>query len=336
MLVEGLVTVVLHSAGTKAPRPPVRLAMAAALIGANGQKQYEPPTIETVPTPSTPPSPGVLSAPPPQQGIASTPLVPEQPGVPVQGKLPAPLAGSERMQMAQAAPSNSEILQRLDRLEQENQRLRKELEASKGQPALPAVPNAPPRGQAPAQMVSGWRVSLYPWNPDGYVTGSPLAVFNVRNQRFDAALGQRPLKLDRRYQVDTGRNATNEMFVYRFEGWLHVTRPGRHEIGFDVTCGLGHPCNLVVKIGGVQLINIRRQNLENKILLAGLDLTPSDYQVEVTFGLANNRFVKFDPHNKVLFYPLYRPPGEYNLRDFGPGELLTESNPSIPYGPPAR
>ena len=93
--------------------------------------------------------------------MASAPVVLEQPGVPVQGKLPAPLAGSERMQMAQAAPSNSEILQRLDRLEQENQRLRKELEASKGQSALPAVPDVPPRGQAPAQMVSGWRVSLY-------------------------------------------------------------------------------------------------------------------------------------------------------------------------------
>lgn len=336
MLMEALVVAAVGVHPPRSSGPRVRLAMAAALIAGNGQKRYEPPTIETVPSPPIPPESGTLPAPPPQPGIGSPSVVPDQPGVPVRATLPAPLASSERTQVAQAAPSTSDILQRLDRLEQENQRLRQELEASKGNSTQPTPPGSSPRGQAPAQMVSGWRVSLYPWNPEGYVTGSPLAVFNIRNQRFNATLGQRPPKIDRRYEVDTGVNATNEMFVYRFEGWLHVTRPGRHEIGFDVTCGFGHPCNLLVKIGGVQLINIQRQNLENKILLTGLDLTPSDYQVEVIFGLSNNQFIKFEPRNKVQLYPLYRPPGDYNLRDFGPGELLTESSPSIPYGPPSR
>lgn len=35
-------------------------------------------------------------------------------------------------------------------------------------------------------------------------------------------------------------------------------------------------------------------------------------------------------------YPLYRPPGEYNFRDFRAGELLTEASPSVPYGMPQR
>ncbi|MFG1225660.1 hypothetical protein [Xanthobacter wiegelii] len=335
MLIEGLVVAALGAPQIESARPPVRLAMAAALIAGNGQKRYEPPTIEEVPAPKTPPEAARLPAPPPQQGLARAEIVPEVPGVPVRQTLPAPIAGSERRQLAQAAPSTDDILRRLDRLEQENQRLRQELEAEKKRAAGPATGGSTlqPR-QAPAQMVSGWRVSLYPWNAKGYVTGSPLVVFNIKNQRFDATLGQRPP--DRGDIVQRNQRATNEMFVYRFEGFLHVTRPGRNEIGFDVTCGFNHPCNLVVKMGGVQLINIQHQNLENRILVAGLDLVAGDYPVEVTFSLASNRFIKFDPRNRVQLYPLYRPPGEYNLRDFGPGELLTESNPSIPYGLPAR
>lgn len=336
MLVVGLVAATL-TAGTG--QFPVRLAMAAALIAANGQNRYEPPSVEEVPPPSVPPRSGTVPAPVPQQTVPDNAVVPTVPGVPVPRALPAPITGSEQRRMAQTEPSANEITQRLDRLEQENQRLRQELEAAKksgdGSPSAGVrSPSSLNPSQAPAQMVNGWRVSLYPWNADAFVSDSPLVVFNIRNQRFDATLGQRPY--DRSRLVERRQRATNEMFVYRFEGWLHVTRAGHHEIGFDVNFGFDHPCNLIVKVGGVQVINIQRQNLENKLLVAGLDLEQKDYPIEITFGLAHNRFIKFDPSGQVRLYPLYRPPGEYNLRDFRPGELLTEASPSVPYGPPAR
>lgn len=98
--------------------------------------------------------------------------------------------------------------------------------------------------------------------------GRPADVVNLRNQRFNATLGQRQLnRSSERHQ-----RATDEMFVYRFDGWLHAARAGRYELGFEVTCGFEHPCNLVVKLGGQQLVSSRGRKFNNTLLQTGIDL----------------------------------------------------------------
>lgn len=341
MLVTAPVSAALFVPGDGALSP-VRLAMASALLMGNGQQRYEPPTIEQVPRPEVAPQPGVLLAPPPQLKMSDLAVAPQaDTGVPVMGRLPAPIARTEAVarfdRLVQAPASNEEILKRLERLEQENQRLKQELSAGKGGAVGAATTVVPPSAiqgrQAPPQMIGGWRVSLYPWNRDAFIGGGATSVFNLPNQRFDATLGQTPY--DRSKDWNRVHMPSTEMFLYKFEGWLHVIRAGRHELGFEMNCGFEHPCNLVVMLGGVQLINRRDQKFENTLLQAGLDLEAGDYPVEVVFGLSQNRFMKFEP-KRASIYPLYRPPGEYNFRNFGPSELLTEASASIPNGMPRR
>lgn len=337
MFATGLVLGVLAGG---APLAHFERTMGMALIAGYGPEHYEPPKVEQVPTPDIPPAASQMPAPAPQITVSDM-AVPKQAdtGRPVQGSLPAPIAASEGPprfdQLAQASPSNEEILRRLERLEQENQRLKQELDTARSASPLPAAPPSPgslqPR-QAPAQMIGGWRVSLYPWNRESSTTGGATSVFNMPNQRFNATLGQAPPNPNNWNRV---HRPSTEMFVYKFEGWLHVTKPGRHEVGFEMNCGFNHPCNLVVDLGGVQLINKRAVNFTNTILQAGLDLERGDYPIEVVFGISQNRFINFQPAG-VSIYPLYRPPGEYNFRTFGPSELLTEASPSIPNGMPRR
>ncbi|OYZ99751.1 MAG: hypothetical protein B7X99_06770 [Rhizobiales bacterium 17-65-6] len=329
MLVSSLAAVGLLVASE--PSVLVHRAMAAMIIGGNGQTPYEPPKPEVVPAPAEAPQATPLPAPLPSIARVPPPKPPAPDGRPRPGTMPAPIAGApEPPRRLAQAPSNEEILRRLEQLEQENRQLKQQMNSGAG--AAPAGTLQP--HQIPAQMVPGWRVSLYSWNREGEARGGPLTSFNLRNQRFNATLGQRPL--NRSSVRERHQRATDEMFVYRFDGWLHAARAGRYELGFEVTCGFEHPCNLVVKLGGQQLVSIRDKKFNNTLLQTGIDLEAGEsYPLEVTFGISQNTYFKFKPM-AVTLYPLIRPPGELNFRDFGPGELLTEAKPGVPYGMPPR
>jgi hypothetical protein len=153
----------------------------------------------------------------------------------------------------------------------------------------------------------------------------------MRNQRFTATLGQGPV--DRKNLMQRRSGATNEMFIYRLTGWLRVSTPGQYQLGFETTCKSQHSCNLVAKLGGQQLMSYRQQKFDNSMLFAGRDLQPGDYEIEVTFALANNKFLNWAP-NQVTLYPLVRGPNEANFRDFGERELVTLADGTIPSGMP--
>lgn len=336
MLVEFATAAVLFSGGADPQVVPrdMKLAMAAALVSGAGEKRYEPPELVERPAPAT----GVL----PKSGSMPTRVrarshdEPERdaPPVgankPVAGRLPAPVPGAR---MAQAASDNEETLRQLERLkqlEEENKKLREQLKGSPAPPASSLNTNMESRS-TPPQMIPGWRLSLYPWNAEGFISGDPLKVFNIRNRRISALVGQRPPSRDNMMETYFGH--TNEMFVYKLEGWLHVTRAGTYTLGIEVNCGHGHPCNLLARLGEQQLFSERHQNFENKTLFQSRELPVGDYWMEIVFNIATSKFNKFDPR-RANIYPQIRGPGEYNFRDFGPQELLTEANASIPSGPP--
>jgi hypothetical protein len=52
------------------------------------------------------------------------------------------------------------------------------------------------------------------------------------------------------------------------------------------------------------------------------------------FGLANNKFLSWNPHG-VTLYPMVCGPNEANTRDFGERELVTLADSSIPSGMPS-
>lgn len=336
MIAEFATAALLFSGGVDA-KPPgrTRFAMAAALVSAAHQKRYEPPEIVEKPAAPSAGLPKSKTMPAPVRAPLHQPAAkePDVSGQPRAGRLPAPIQAGR---FAQAAPSNEDILRRLEKLEEENRRLRDQVKGGAVPPASgsPASPS-PERKAAPAQMISGWRLSLYPWNAEGFISGDPVRVYNVRNQRFTGLLGQVPVaRTDRSVPFSVRHQGyTNEMFVYKLEGWLHVTRPGTYQMGFEINCGFQHPCNFSVKLGDQRLFSERHQNFENKILFQGRELPVGDYRIEVTFNIANQKFMKFDPRRMSVF-PQVRGPGEFNFRDFGPQELLTEANASIPSGPP--
>jgi hypothetical protein len=312
----------------------MKVAMAAALLLANGEKRYEPPEEKEIKGPQYAAPPLTAEMPSPVR----TPLHPQREALP---KTDTPLAESMpsptgQMLLAQASPSNEEILRRLEQLERENRQLRQQNAPQPGfAPASAPPPAAAPRGRTPSQMIPGWRVSLYPWNAEGFTSGDPVRVFNMSNQRFSAVLGQAAVdRTDRRLAREVRRfGHTNEMFVYKLEGWLQVREAGQYQLGFELNCGFGHPCNVLAKIGDQQLFNERHQKFENKMLFQGRTLPAGNYRVEIVFNISTKQFMKFSPE-RVSLYPQIRGPGEYNFRDFRQDELLTEAHASIPSGPP--
>lgn len=333
MLVEFATAAVLITGGADPQfvSRDIKLAMAAALVGAGGEKRYEPPELVERPAPATGVSPKSGSMPAPVRGRSNNEPERDAPPVgaskPVAGRLPAPI---QEQRFAQASPSNEELLRRLERLEEENRRLR-EKDKSSSLPSGSSLNTNMERRSAPSQMIPGWRLSLYPWNAEGFINGDPLKVFNIRNRRISALVGQRPPSRDNIMETYFGH--TNEMFVYKLEGWLHVTREGTYTLGIEINCGHGHPCNLLARLGEQQLFSERHQRFENKMLFQSRELPVGDYWMEIVFNIATSRFNKFEPQ-RANIYPQIRGPGEYNFRDFGPQELLTEANASIPGGPP--
>jgi hypothetical protein len=122
MLVE-LVTVAAIVSHSESSKPHVRYAMAAALIAGSGEKRYEPPTEKEVKPPKD--------------------------AVPQPGKLPAPVYGEERKTKLAQGVNNEELARRIDRLEEENRRLR-------SQSGVAPPQGSPPGARlAPSQMIPG-------------------------------------------------------------------------------------------------------------------------------------------------------------------------------------
>lgn len=321
----------LNQAPVTQPLRQVQYAMAAGLLVAAKQERYEPPTEQEVKAvnPQAPkaealPAPVISPRMPRFETTARIPEIKEE-------ALPAPLP-SERL--AQTGASQDEILKRLERLEEENRRLRQQL--PQNQPAAaPAQSGGLSPQRLPVQMVPGWRISLYEWNAEGNTSRDPIKVFQVRNQRFTARLGQRDIMPGDRSVPRLARRAghTMEMFVYKLEGWLNVTRPGQYQIAQEVNCGFDHPCSLVMRLGDQQIFAERNRNYDNKLIFQGRELAAGAYKVEVIFNLTKSNFIKFNP-DRVSLYPQIRGPGEHNFRDFNTNELVVESDPSIPTGLP--
>jgi hypothetical protein len=330
-----LLSAVLTAAAVLAPsatdQPPKRVqyAMAAGLLVAANQGRYEAPTEQEIKAVDPkPPETGTMPAPvmaprmQPRQSSDGAEIKPEQ--------LPAPL---QTHRFAQASPQD-EILKRLERLEEENRRLRQHLPQNQSAPP-PAQPGGPSPQRLPVQMVPGWRISLYEWNAEGNTSRDPIKVFQVRNQRFTGRLGQREIHKGDRSVPRLARRAghTMEMFVYKLEGWLNVTRPGQYQIAQEVNCGFDHPCSLVMRLGDQQIFAERNRHYENKLIYQGRELAAGAYRVEVIFNMTKSNFMKFDP-DRVSIYPQIRGPGEHNFRDFNANELVSESDPSVPTGLP--
>jgi hypothetical protein len=174
MLIATLVMSFAISQTPAAHRAPnIRLAMAMGLIEAYTQKHYDPPKQQEV------------------KADTAKNIVPESLPAPVMSQRQAEQTGPDVIpsgRLAQA--SQDEILKRLERLEEENRRLKQQ-----AQPNSSVTQSGGPTTQRlPAQMVPGWKFSLYEWNSEGNTSRSPTHVFQVRNQRITARLGQRPIK----------------------------------------------------------------------------------------------------------------------------------------------
>ncbi|MFL9828060.1 hypothetical protein [Rhodoplanes sp. SY1] len=182
-------------------------------------------------------------------------------------------------------------------------------EATRATPKpLPKVAQLAPSGRG----VPAWRVRLYPWKADSDVRFSDhLRSLEMRNQPFDATLGQ---------------ETRTQMFVYKLEGVFQPQTSGRYVFGFDTRCGFGHPCNLIVRIGGQEVLRITKQQNLSQMLTGAVTVTEGNrYPVEIIFGLAHNNFIKWQPQRVALTVAL-RESDENNFRDFRAGELVPATN----------
>jgi hypothetical protein len=334
------------------PRGPQVAMSAVFLLYLMENKEKKPTEVEVPVAPGTEKLAIVelpARLPSPRVAEVKIPSLPND--APVAMALPAPImaprASSTQLidrpppkdfQVAQV--TNDEMLKRLERLEQENKQLReqlnKETPGSKQPTVVPSRPTSAINPQTvPAQMVPGWRVSLLPWNATSSTSAEPISVFILENQSINGLLGQhkRPAGDPQMSTTQQMFGYTDEMFVYRLDGWLHVTKPGTYQIGAQASCVEKHPCNLTVKLGGQQIITVTNQIMDSRMLFQGRELDVGDYQMEISFGFSKNSFGKFDPR-RMSVHPLIRAPGDQNFRDFGPTELITQADASIPVGPP--
>jgi hypothetical protein len=241
--------------------------------------------------------------------------------------LPAPFLLSPRPtmpQMQQAQVSNEELLRRLERLEQENERLRRQQGSATAQD--PAPRNGLPGSRLPEQVTSGWWVHLHNWNAEGHLGAGPLRTFRYDQQRFNYTIGHRP----NANLADGG-----EIYLYRLEAWLRVTNAGSYQIGANLNCEFNHWCDVTIALDGVRIGEFRGTNngVRNQLVFASRQLPPGDYRLELTFNLSRNSFLKYNPA-LVTMEPVIRGPNDMNFRPFGPDELLVPDRRDVPIGPP--
>lgn len=221
------------------------------MMGASGNgAPSPPPTLQELPArnPDVPIRPGGLPAPfLLQQGGQTMPRL-------------SPPAGPQVAQI-----SNEELLRRLERLEEENRRLRQQ--QSTPQPPTGAGGTADLGSRLPMQTSPGWWVHLHTWNPRGELGQGPIRTMRYPNQRFNMAIGHDPNK--RGGQRD-------EIYIYRFEAWLRVQQAGTYQVGATINCAWNHWCNYLLLIDGVQLADVQGDNsgVSNRLVFAGRHLEP--------------------------------------------------------------
>jgi hypothetical protein len=226
-------------------------------------------------------------------------------------------------QAQQAQVSNEELLRRLERLEQENERLRRQ--QGSGSTQEPAPRNGLPGSRLPAQVSSGWWVHMHNWNAQGHLGAGPIRTYRYDQQKFNAGVGHAKQNLP----------DSEELYVYRYEAWLRVTTAGTYQIGAVLNCEFNHWCDYTVALDGIRLAQFRGTNsgVQNQMVFASRQLEPGDYRMEMTFHLSRNAFIKYNPA-LVTMEPAIRGPGDMNFRPFGPDELLVPDRRDVPIGPP--
>lgn len=278
------------------------------MMGASGNgAPSPPPTLRELPArnPDVPIRPGGLPAPfLLQQGGQTMPRL-------------SPPAGPQVAQI-----SNEELLRRLERLEEENRRLRQQ--QSTPQPPTGAGGTADLGSRLPMQTSPGWWVHLHTWNPRGELGQGPIRTMRYPNQRFNMAIGHDPNK--RGGQRD-------EIYIYRFEAWLRVQQAGTYQVGATINCAWNHWCNYLLLIDGVQLADVQGDNsgVSNRLVFAGRHLEPGDYRVEKIFHLTRNQFLNYRPTQAVL-EPMIRAPGDMNFRAPRPDEVVVPDRRDVPLG----
>jgi hypothetical protein len=178
-------------------------------------------------------------------------------------------------------------------------------EATRSAPKpLPKVAQLAPSGRG----VPAWRVRLYPWNARSDVRfADHVRTLEMRNQPFNATLGQQ---------------SNSQMFVYRLEGVFQPQSSGRYVFGFDTHCPFNHPCNLIVRIGGQEVLRVDGKQRVAEMLIASATVTEGNrYPIEIIFGLAHSNFIKWEPQRVALAISV-READENNFRDFRAGELV--------------
>lgn len=271
---------------------------------------------------------GSESGPPPPPVLRELPSL--NGNVPVNpGELPAPFLENlnsrdmprlDEVQTAQV--SNEELLRRLEKLEEENRRLRADQQTSGNAPR-----QGLPGSNLPMQVTSGWWVHLHNWNKDGKLN-SPQALKTYRYpvQPFHAATGFREVNW---------AGDWDELYIFRHEGWLRVTEAGTYQLGAELTCGFNHPCHFSVRVDGVEIAQLRRENVTNQLIYGSRHLEPGDYRIELVWSIAQNSFIKYNP-GIVTMTPRIRTERDMNFRDFAPDELLVPDRRDVPLGPPLQ
>jgi hypothetical protein len=243
--------------------------------------------------------------------------------------LPAPLLTEKRPEMPRleqhAQVSNEDLLRRLERLEQENERLKRQQSAPG-----PTTGGDAPRGglsgaRLPGQVTSGWWVHMHAWNAQGNLGAGPLRTFRYDQQKFNYGVGHAKKHLP----------ASGEIYVYRYEAWLRVTTAGTYQVGATLNCEFNHWCDYTVSLDGIKLAEFSGNNngVQNRLVFAARQLEPGDYRMEMTLNLSRSSFLKYNPA-LVTVEPMIRAPTDMNFRQFSSSELLVPDRRDVPLGPP--
>jgi hypothetical protein len=219
-----------------------------------------------------------------------------------------------------AQVSNEELLKRLEKLEEENRRLRAQSPGGGTEAPLDGLPS----DSALAQSTPGWWVHLHKWHELGELIDEiPLRTYHYEQQRFNAAIGFRYTE----YAGDW-----SELYTFRHEAWLRVREAGTYHLGALMNCHWRHPCNFRLKIDGIEIARMTREEADNRIVYGRRQLDPGDYRIEIVWNIGNDSFIKYNP-GTVFMHPKIRTERDMNFRNFRDDELLVPERRDVPRGP---
>lgn len=168
---------------------------------------------------------------------------------------------------------------------------------------------------ADMKALPGWLVEFYPWRSDGRMSDDPESAMVVENCGFDGTLGQ---------------DQPDDLKIYHFRSLFHTEVPGRYVFIMDLTCGLGHECDMTYNVDGATLLHVSGRT--NTRELEGLDLRPGEHKLDFKIYMKKNWFIKFQPGTRFQWHPLVRGPQDFNPRDFSKEELFIQLPKSVNIG----